>query len=348
MTARCSALALSLILTATGTRAEPPAEAPEGGARVVLRISRAFLADLTRQQFEQDQPIRTTADGATVVGCARVAGGFRVKLYASETASEFDLLVDGAVATRVEVTRKPVRVLLNGSAPFHASRRVAFDGTTFTPRPTCVGACYRSCLDAICTLRNGPAAPLVRRLARPVVLRSLPDADQKAGQDVRAQIGNEVTQKTDHVIEILNEVLAIREGVHEFLRRQGVPVDRYRVTAAATEESLLAGFGFPAGESPRPPAAAGPPRARVEIWVRHRLGPLLRMKLALAGPTLEKQWAERLKPKIRERIAQHSPELATVVDEATHEIQLNPIPEEPDWHVIRFSKRVRAENPPAP
>ncbi len=80
----------------------------------------------------------------------------------------------------------------------------------------------------------------------------------------------------------------------------------------------------------------------------HELSFTQEVLITLLRPKLDRVWAEKIKPKVRERVARHSPELARALDEATHEVLLHPLPGEPNWHVIRFSKQLHTAGPPAP
>lgn len=324
-------------------------EAQEAGpprTLVVLRISREFLVKLTRQQFSQDEPIDTSALGATVVGSAHVDGNYQVRLQKRPTESDIDLQVRGDIATQMVVTRRPVRVCLHGAAPFEASRRVVFDGRAFTAHAVCVNACYHAFLDDISTLHGGPAEPVVRRLARPIVLRNLPEADATANRDIRSQVARSVTEETDPLVGVLNEIVYVHVQLVEYLRRKGMNIEIHPLAFATTDESVLVGAGFAPGEAPALPAEADAPHAPVEIWVRHRIPLASRPLLELARPKLREDWA-KIRPKITERIARHSPRLAQLFSETGHEVDLDPIAADRDWHVIRFARSLATATAPA-
>ncbi|HEX4610660.1 MAG TPA: hypothetical protein VH092_20890 [Urbifossiella sp.] len=339
--ARLIALAIALV-AAEPAAAEPPPDPAR--PKVVLRISRTFVESLTRRGFEQDEPIATTQMGATIAGSARVAGGYSVVFNKSQTETAFDLRVDGRIDTQLGMTRRPVCVALSGHASLLATRRVAFDGRTYAGGPVGVEDCYQSTLDGIGTLRRGPLAPVVRRIARPVVLRALPDADRAAGDEIRTQVRDAVTRETDQVVAVLNAVHAVREDVTELLKSRGLRVGDGRLALATTDDALLAGLGFPAGAPASVPDAAGGLTAPVEIWVYHPLTAGQELAFKLIHPDVQRAWDERVKPRLVERLARQSPALARRLEEAAHEVTINVLP---GWHRIRFFKELHGAAPSA-
>jgi hypothetical protein len=318
------------------------AQGPEGvKPQAVLRISRSFLVKLTRRQFTQDEPIQTTAMGATVTGTAHAAGGYNVKLHPSSTESNFDLLVAGTITTEMTVTRPPVVLRLSGATPLEGFRRVRFDGRTFVGQPASVGACYHAQLDQLCTLRHGPASPFIRCVARPIVLRSLPDADAEADRDIRGQVGDSITQETDRIIAVLNDVVDVQRHAVEFLRAYVKLPPVMPPAVAATDEYLLAGVGFAPGEPPHLPQAAGPAQAPVELWVHHKLTLTQEVLVKLLDERLKARW-KQVKPAIKKRLEKHSPELAQLIDDVREDVTLEAVKGEPNWHVIRFSRQLHA------
>lgn len=340
-------VALALTFAAAGPA---PAESPPDPNRpkVVLRVSRAFVESLTRRGFEQVEPVAATEKGAAVAGTARVAGGYSVAFHKSQTEAAFDLRVGGRLDTQLGVTRRPVGVHLRGHSPLAATRRVTFDGRVYAGGPVSVEACYESALGGIETLRRGPLAPVVRRIARPVVLRALPEADRAAGDKIRTQVRDAVTRETDQVVAVLNAVHEARGDVTELLRGRGLRVGEGRLALAATDDDLLAGVGFPAGTPPALPDAAGAATAPVEIWVYHQLTAEQERTLALVRPDVRRAWDERVKPHLVERLARHSPALARRLDEATHEVTPNALPGAAGWHRIRFFKELHGADAPTP
>ncbi len=102
----------------------------------------------------------------------------------------------------------------------------------------------------------------------------------------------------------------------------------------------------PASPCNRPPGA-GPTQAPVEIWVHHKLTVAQEALVKLLAKKLERDWA-RIKPKVRLRIERHSPEVAKLLDEVKDDVQLRPLAEEPDWHVVRFSRQIHAAKAKGP
>ena len=66
----------------------------------------------------------------------------------------------------------------------------------------------------------------------------------------------------------------------------------------------------------------------------------------MVAKRLGDEWA-KIKPKVRERVERHSPELAKVLDEVD-DVQLQFLAGEPEWHVFRFSKQLHAARPQRP
>jgi hypothetical protein len=338
--------AVLFIIVVLGLPPRAAAQGPEGvKPQAVLRISRSFLVKLTRQQFAQDEPIQTTAMGATINGTAHAAGGYNVKLHPSSTECDFDLLVNGTITTQMTVTRPPVVLQLSGATPLEGYRRVRFDGKTFLGLPPSVGVCYHAQLDQLCTLRHGPASPLIRCVARPIVLRSLPDGDAEADQDIRRQVGDSITQETDRIVAVLNEVVDVQRHAVEFLRDYVKLPPVTPPAVGATDEYLLAGVGFAPGEPPHLPEAAGQAQAPVELWVHHKLTLPQEVLVKLLDERLKARWRQ-VKPAIKQRLEKHSHDLAQLIDDVREDVTLDAVKGEPDWHVIRFSRQLHSA--PAP
>lgn len=325
-----------LFASAIVTAAEPPTDPAPADTKIVLKLSRAFLDKLTRQRIERDEPIRTASMGATVTGTAHVSGDFTVVPQTSDSKIAFDLRVDGTITTRVGVARRPVNVSLHGSSPLRTSRRYVFDGTAFVGQPVCVSLCYHSGLDGVSTTRRGPLAPLVRRVARNAVVRQLPAADESAERSLRASVAAAAYRETDRVAGVLNAVVGLQTDTAELLGSMGVRVDRRRLALATTDDAVLAGIGYAPGETLRLPARRGP-QAPVEIWVYHPLTPSQELLAALILPKVDRMWTETIQPRIRDRLAAHSPDLAKFFDAARHEVLLKPLPDRPDWHLVRVT-----------
>lgn len=316
------------LLAAGGLTVPALAQEPtEPRPQIVLRIARPFLVELTSVQFRRAEPIDTTALGASVQGTAFIHGRFGVKLHKSETESAFDLLVDGLVETRSAATRRPVVVHTHGTAPFQARRRVVFKQLSFDPRAVAVDACYHSSLDRVCSFRGGLTGALVRRVARPIAERSLPEGDRIAGQEIRGQLAESVTQESDKLITVLNEAGDTIEDLLALLRSADLLPQEKLLGVGSTDEYLFAGLGF-AGARPELPEAAGPARAPVELWINH------------TKPQRERRFAEalddwhRVKPFVLLALWQTSPRYARLLENIRAEV----LPEQRQWHVIRFER----------
>src|SRR5207244_1862909 len=114
----------------TPASAQPSKPLPE--TKIVLRVSREFLQELTGNEYQSEQAIAKSIAGADVRGQSRVQCTFEVKLRPSETECAFDLVAHGTFATQMTATRRVVQANLHGIAPFDARRRIDFDGNAFT------------------------------------------------------------------------------------------------------------------------------------------------------------------------------------------------------------------------
>jgi len=339
---------LAALLVAAAASGPAVAQPPDPNSpKVVLRMSRAFIENLTSRTFDDVAPVATTQKGATIVGTTRVSGGFTVAFHKSPTEAAFDIRADGTVDTDLGVTRRPVCVALDGHAGFCAARRITFDGETYAGGPVAVQADYASTLDGIGTLRRGPLAPLIRRVARPVVLRALPDADRAAGAEVRARARDKMSEKTDRAVAILNAVHAVNAEVIQKLRDRELVPERGRPALATTDDALLGGLGFPEGSPPALPAAAVGPSGPVEIWVYRPLSPAQRLVLERIHTEAKRKWEKDVKPRFVAEVERHSPELARRAEAATHEVTFD-FPGAPGWHCIRFFRELRDAEPNTP
>jgi hypothetical protein len=339
---------LAAVAAAGPAVAEQPEPPDPNRPKVVLRMSRAFVESLTRQTFDEVTPVATTQKGATITGTTRVSGGYSVAFLKSQTEAAFELHVNGVVDADLGVARRPVCVQLDGHAALTATRRVSFDGVTYAGGPVAVQACYQSTLEGVGTLRRGLLSPVIRRVARPIALRALPEADRAASGEVRTRTRDKVLEETDPVVEILNAVHVVRKEVTDKLRDRGLGLPAEdRPALATTDDALLSGFGFPAGSPPTLPAAAGGPSAPVEIWVYHPLTAAQRLALERARPEVKTAWEEKVKPRLAAQLARHSPELARRLEDATHEVDID-VAGAPGWHRIRFFKELHSAAPAAP
>ncbi|HYH67492.1 MAG TPA: hypothetical protein VD866_22535 [Urbifossiella sp.] len=339
---------LMTLLVAVAAAGPAAAQAPDPTRpKVVVRVSRAFVENLTSRTFDDVSPVATTQKGATIVGTSRLSGGFTVAFHKSPTEAAFDIRADGTVDTDLGVTRRPVCVALDGHAGFCAARRITFDGDTYAGGPVGVEANYASTLEGIGTLRRGPFAPVIRRVARPVVLGSLPEADRAAAAEVRARARDKMTEKTDRVVAILNAVHDVNAEVIQKLRDRDLVPDKGRPVLATTDDALLGGLGFPEGSPLALPAAAGGPSGPVEIWVYRPLSPAQRVLLDRILAEAKEKWGKDVKPRFVAEVARHSPDLARRAENATHEVTID-VPGAPGWHRIRFFRDLHDAAPPAP
>ena len=141
---------------------------PRPETKIVVRISREFIHELTGKDFRRDAPIDNNAFGAKVEGSAHVDGNFDVKLQ-SANASDFDLLINGEVLTQAVATTRPVQVHTHGVAVFAGRRRIVFDGDAFTGKAIDMNVTYHSSIDQLCSSHGGMIGVLTRGIARTTV-----------------------------------------------------------------------------------------------------------------------------------------------------------------------------------
>lgn len=324
--------------------AQPPD--PEQ-TKVVLRMSRAFIESLTRQTFDEPFPIHSTQKRVVITGTGRATGGYTVAFHKSETEAAFELRADAVIDTDVGATRRPVRVQLDGYAPLFATRRVTFDGNKYSIGPVGVQATYTSTLEGIGTVRNGPLSPLIRRVARPVVMRALPKADRSAAEVVCDKAREKVIQETEGIVDVLNGIHEVRVELTKKLRERMTEPDRDRPALATTDDAILVGYGFPERSPPTVPAPTDGPHSPVEIWVYRKLSPTEEQALKRLEPQLKEEWKNTVKPRIVAQLAKHSPALAERVRTATHDVKHDPAGAT-GWHRLRFFQQPPVVAPPTP
>src|SRR5437868_1162364 len=123
--------------------------------KVVLRISREFIHELTAKQFKRDVPIDMDFGGTKVEGQAHATGITTVEIQASENSCNFELVVKGEVSTELTATGRSVQSRLHGLAPFAGRRRIVFNDDTFSGQSASVETSYHSTVDRICSFRSG-------------------------------------------------------------------------------------------------------------------------------------------------------------------------------------------------
>jgi hypothetical protein len=312
-----------------GVRAEaqqPARPLPE--TKVVLRISRKFIHELTGKQFKRNAPIDKNTLGATVEGSAKVDGTLDVKLHKSDNASAFDLLVNGEVVTQVVATSRAVQVHAHGVAVFTGRRRIVFDRNAFSGKAIEMNVTYRSSIDQICSFRGGAIGALARGIARPAVRRDLPDADRQAGDEIRTQLTDAIEKESDQLLVAMNKVGPLLKKGEEILREEKVlsarSVQHY---LAATEHHLYMSIGPPNHRIPRLPRLDASQRGPIEMWIAINKA----SKANLLNPILE-HW-KLVKPFVLARIARSTPELVKIVEH----VQVESVE---GWYVVTFAPKL--------
>jgi len=315
------------LLQAERADAEQPAKLlPE--TKVVLRISRKFIHELTGRQFKHDEPIDKITSGATVTGSAHADGVFDVKLQESDNASDFVLMVNGEVLTRVVAASRPLKVYAHGVASFAGRRRIVFDGNAFTGQITEMNVTYHSNIDQFCPVRGGMIGALTRDIARPIVRRKLPEADREVGNEIRTRLATDIEKETDQLILTLNKVGPLLTKGEQILHEENVlSVSSVHQYLAATEEHFYLSIGPPGQRIPSLPELAVSKRGPIELWI------------AISKPSREdlltpvlKHW-DLIKPLVLQRIALRSPELGKIVEQ----VQVDSVA---GWYVVTFAPKL--------
>ena len=303
--------------------AEPTIDLPE--TRVVLRISREFIYELTRQRFQKDVPVSLISGNAVVQGTANAEGTTDIEIQASENACSFDLIVRGNVTTRLVASTGGVQLRLHGDAPFTASRRVLFEDVAFTARRAEVATSYHSTIEGICAFQGGLIGAVKRGVASSTARWTIPGSDLQAGEEVRARLIDAIDSESDGLLITLNKVGAIVKEGEQLLRDEKLLSSRsVQHYLAATPRSLYISLGPPGHRIAKLPRLTAPERQPIELWVAIRKpGKVDRFSSVLANWKL-------VKPFILPRIAERSPEAAKLLDQ----VEIRKVQ---DWHVLTFA-----------
>ncbi len=312
-----------------GVRAEaqePNKLLPE--TKVVLRISRQFIRELTGKQFERDEPIDKNSFRATIQGCAHAAGTFYVKLQKSPSTIDFDFLVQGEVLTQVVASRRLVQVHGHGVAWFNGRQHVVFDGNAFTGEALDITATYRSSIDRACSLQGSLAGSLRRGIALRSARRNLPESEQEAENELRTQLTVAIGKETEQIITTMNKLGPLLKKGEEILREQKVlPVSSVQHYLATTDEHLYLSIGPPRHRIPSLPELDATTRGPVEMWVAIEKA----SKDDLRNSILQ-NW-EIAKPFILKRIGKDTPELAKIVEQVQVEVVEG-------WYVVAIAPKL--------
>jgi hypothetical protein len=307
--------------------AQQPAK-PLPETKVILRISREFIFQLTGKQFKRDEPIDKNTAGGTVEGSAHVDGTYDVKLQESDNACEFDLFVNGEVLTQVVASSRPVQVHAHGIAAFSGRRRISFDGNAFAGQAIDMNVTYCSSIDSICSFRGGLIGALTRGIARPIVRGKLPESDRQAGDEIHTRLTTAIEKDTDQLIVTMNKVGPLLKKGEEALRKEKVlSVTGVQHYLAATKQHLYMSIGSPGRRIPSLPTLDASKRGPIELWVAINKA----NKEDLLSPVLE-HW-NLIKPLVLERMAKRSPDLVKILDH----VQVESVE---GWHVVLFAPKL--------
>jgi hypothetical protein len=318
--------AFSLLQGVQAEAQEPTKSLPK--TKVVLRISRQFIHQLTGKQFKRDEPIDKNSIGTIVQGIAHAEGTFDVKLQKSASASDFDFLVKGEVLTQMVATSRRVQVHEHGVARFSGRQRVVFDGNAFTGQAIEMNAKYHSSLDQVCSFRGGLIGSVTRGIAVRTIRRSLPESDQEAENELRTRLTNAIGKETDEIIEAMNKFGPLLKKGEELLREEKVlSVRSVQQYLAATEEHLYLSIGPPEHRIPSLPKLDAHKGGPIEMWIAIEKA----SKDDLRNSVLH-HW-NIAKPFVLQRIGKDSPELAKIVEEIQVEVVEG-------WYVVTIAPQL--------
>ncbi len=309
------------------TEAQDPAK-PLPETKVVLRISRKFINELTGTEFKRDEPIAKSSFGSTIRGCAYASGTFDVKLEKSPSAIDFDFLVKGEVLTQVVATKRRVQVHGHGVAGFNGRRRVVFDGNAFTGQSLEMNATYRSSIDQVQSFRGGLIGSLARGIAMPAARRNLPEYDQVAENELRTRLMNAIEEETDQIIVTMNKVGPLLKKGEEILREQKLlSVSSVQNYLATTEEHIYLSVGPPEHRIPTLPKLEVPKRGPIELWIA-----IEKASEDYLRDLVLKHW-NTAKPFVLQRIGKDSPELAKIAEQ----IQVETVE---GWYIVTIAPKL--------
>jgi hypothetical protein len=312
--------------------------APLPETKVVLRVSRKFISQLIGVGFKHGEAIDSTTRGVTTQGNALAEGTIDVKLHESATESKFDLQVQGEIVTQIASTSRPIQVYAHGVAQFSTSRRIAFDGATFTAEPLSIEVRNHFSLNEIRQARGGPAGPLMRGIARPFVRRGLADGDYQAEDQIRTRLSQALGEQTEKLLVALNKVKPLLDQGEKLLIEQKIlPGEGLRHYRAATREHLYLSVGRPDHRIPTLPTLDESQRAPVELWIAKTEDRRAEVALAVLG-----QWRD-FQPLFAEQLRRRAPDLAKGINGNLEQYLKDVHVVETDgWHVVTFAPKLDA------
>ena len=304
---------------------EPTKPLPE--TKVVLRISREFIHELTGKQYKRDEPIAKYSFGTTVQGCAHVNGTFDVKLQTSASI-DFDFLVKGEVSTHVVAARRLVQVHKHGVAGFNGRRRAVFDGNAFTGQAIEMDVAYHSGINQLCSFRDNLIGSLTRGIALRTARRNAPESEREAENEIRTRLTMALGNETDQILVTMNKVGPLIKKGEEILREQKLlSVSSVQHYLATTEEHLYLSIGPPEHRISTLPKLDMTKRGPIEMWIAIEKA----NKDDLRNSILQ-DW-KIAKPFIVQRIGRNSPELAKTLEE----IQVETVE---GWYVVTIAPKL--------
>ena len=333
-----AALLSAAILPLAG---QEPAAAPHQ-TRIVLRVAAGFIQKLMGASAARDEPVQAMAGDTPVTGTAHVSARFRLDVHESKAENDFDVLVDGQIATQLTAARPALDADFHGEAPFSARRSIVHQGDRFVGDAVTVEVRNRFTLDEIRPHHGGlTGLPglAIRSATRPFLLRAVTEGDCRANAEIRIRVTQALTVELDKLAETLNQVPPLVKKAYDLVILEGATppadVQNYR---AATPDHLLFSIGGPGRRMPDLPALSKDQQAPLELWVGVSKNTFTEARRNF----LVQNW-RMLTPYLRDQLLHRSPELAkelaVPLERLLDEVQIH---EANGWHVIAFGPKIAA------
>jgi hypothetical protein len=320
------------LLPSTGQ--EPAAPQP---TRIVLRVATDFIQKLMGETVARDEAVHAMAGDTPVTGTAHISARFRLAVHESKTANDFDVVVDGNIATQLTATRPALCADFHGDAPFLARRPIVHREGRFVGDAVTVEVCNRFTLDDIRPHHGGLTGLAIRSATRPFLRRAVTEGDGQANDEIRRRMTQSLTVELDKLADTLNQIPPLVKKGYDLLILEGgkTPpgVQEYR---AATRQHLLFSIGGPGRRIPDLPTLPRDQQAPLELWVGVSKNTFTEVRRNF----MVQNW-RMVTPYLREQLLHRSPELAKEVAEPLERLLDEVRIQETDgWHVIALGPKI--------
>lgn len=289
--------------------------------RIVVRCPDSFIDRLTPDEIREELPIQVTAGKLEVTGTANVVGRVSIQVLPHEDERRSDdavihVRVTGESTNDLAGVQSQVQLAGDGFATFEASKRVHFDGRTFTADDdTHVEAVHETEITEIQPLSATPLQGAVRLLASRNARAMLPDLNRLAESHIEDMVRDRVDSLIAETVVELNQINRFDEAI----ARLHPNFERWRIAVATRDGFVQAALVPEGGRMPTLPREP----ATLEVWIR-----LTRTQRA--GVNLAAQWrgSHRL---FRDFVSEE--QARRLADELV-------IAKEDEWTCLRIGKRV--------